>query len=476
MSLTIVASGCSLGPLKHEASPIDASTLEAARSVHGIPISAANWPTAQWWEAFGDSQLNGLVQEGLSDNPSLGAASARVRQASALESAESSFLLPDVTGTFASTRQRFSENGTTPPPIAGTWQTVNQGTLSVRYELDFWGRNRAALDAAIGRTRAAEVDHYASEMMLSSAIVQAYLALQATHDEIDVHDRILQNQQAVLELTQQRYAAQLDSQVDIKQAQAVIPASRASIAALEEQLELERNALAALLGKGPDRGRSIDRPRLRLPDTVSLPSSLPAELLGRRPDVVAQRWRVEAAAKDIDVASEAFFPNVNLAAFVGLQSLGFELLDQGSSRILGVGPAFSLPIFDGGRRRANLAVQNAAYDIAVENYNQTLVAALRDIADQMASIRWLQARIEQQQLAVKTAEDAEHLVQQRYAAGLASYVQVLIAQSAVLTQQRQWVTLQARGLALEANLSRALGGGYTPDPAAPSTAATSSHK
>lgn len=475
MALATPMMGCTLGQTTQQASLYEASKLGATRSMDGFPVSPANWPRQQWWEAFADSQLNELVREGLSDSPSLGVAAARVRQASALQSVEGSYLQPNVTGSFASTRERFSANGTTPAPVYGTWQTVNETRLSVGYELDFWGKNRAALDAAIGRTHAAEVDHYAAELMLSSAIVQAYIGLQEIDDDIDVYEHILKNQETVLGLSRLRYAAQLDSQVDMKQAEAAIPATRASIAALKEQLELGRNKLAALLGKGPDRGLSITQPQLKLPTAVALPSSLPAELLGHRPDVVAQRWRVEAATKEIKVAKAEFFPNVNLAAFVGLQSLGFELLDHSSSRILGFGPAISLPIFEGGRLRANLAVQNANYDLAVESYNQTLVDALHDIADQMSSIRWLKTRMEEQALAVKTAQDADYLAQQRYAAGLASYIQVLITQREVLNQRRLLVGLQARSLSLEANLSRALGGGYVPEPIPVPVALTSPH-
>jgi len=127
-----------------------------------------------------------------------------------------------------------------------------------------------------------------------------------------------------------------------------------------------------------------------------------------------------------------------------------------------VGPAISLPIFEGGRLRANLASQNAAYDLAVEDYNQTLVNALHDISDQLSSIRWLRERIDQQQDAVKTSNEAAELVNKRYAAGLATYIQVLSTLTDALAQQRQLVQLQSRGLALEANLSRALGGGYVP--------------
>lgn len=363
----------------------DPATLSAIRMTEDIPVSKGHWPQEKWWKSFGDPQLCQLVEETLNDSSTLRVAAARVRQAEAFQGIAESQLLPQVDGHIASTRQRFSEHGTTPPPVAGTWKYRNQATLNVSYEPDFWGKNQAAVEAALGRHKAMEVEHYATQLMLSSAIVQAYVKLEQSDAQLDIEQRMLKRQQDVLTLTQRRFEADLDSQINIKQAQASLPATRARIAALSESMELSRNRLAALLGKEPDRGRAITAPQLHHSPTATLPSTLPAELLGRRPDIVAQRWRVEAASHDIDVAKARFYPNVNLTAFIGLHSLGFDQFAQGGSRILGVGPAISLPIFEGGRLRADLASQNATYDIAVESYNQTLSDALRDIADKLAS-------------------------------------------------------------------------------------------
>ncbi|MFJ5431603.1 efflux transporter outer membrane subunit [Pectobacterium actinidiae] len=463
LSAMLMLTGCVPGYLKTSSVTSDPQSIEVSQAIEGIFVSKANWPQEKWWHAFGDDQLNELVDEALASSPTLRAASARVHQADAVQGMMQAQQLPKLDANIASTRQRYSENGTTPAVMAGTWQTVNQDTLNVSYELDFWGKNRAAVEAAVGRTRAMEVDRYATQLMLSSAIVQTYIGLEESYHQLAIEQQMLIQQMKVLDLTQQRFSAELDSQIDIKQSQAAIPATRARIAALKESQELSRNKLAALLGKGPDRGRAITAPRIKPFDTVTIPSVLPAELLGHRPDVVAQRWRVEAASHDIEGARARFYPNINLIAYAGYQSLGFDQISSASSRILGIGPAISLPIFEGGRLRANLAAQNAAYDIAVENYNQTLVDAMHDISDQLSSIRWLRERIELQQQAVQTADDAARLVGQRYGAGLATYIQVLTTDNDALEQHRQLALLESRGLALEANLSRALGGGYVPD-------------
>jgi len=460
--VVIILAGCSFSDLKPRAVLVEPADSQQTLADSPIPLSPAVWPSQRWWSSFKDAQLDALIEEALAGSPTLRAASARVHQAGAAQALAGAPLLPHAEVNLSTTRERFSANGTTPSPVKGTWQNVDQGTLNLSYELDFWGKNRSGLDAAIGRRRAVEVDERAASMMLSASVVQTYIALQNTWEQLDVAQRLLAQQEQIASLTQQRFKAELDTQIDIKQSQASLPASRANIAALKEAIELNQNKLASLLGKGPDRGRTITRPHLTSNSSVVLPSDLPAELIGHRPDVVAQRWRVEAAGHEIDVAKARFYPNVNLTAFIGFQSLGLDTFTQHSSRILGFSPAISLPIFEGGQLRANLDAQDAAYDLAVENYSQTVVDALHDIADQLSSLRWLKERMAQQNEAVTTAQAAADLVGKRYAAGLATYLQVLSTQNATLAEQRQLVDLKSRALSLQAGLSRALGGGYTP--------------
>ncbi|MBG6128080.1 NodT family efflux transporter outer membrane factor (OMF) lipoprotein [Pseudomonas sp. BG2dil] len=455
-------SGCAFSDLTTSAHMSEPQGMEQTLADSDLKLSAAAWPSETWWTSYNDAQLNVLVAQALSGSPTLRAAAARVHQANALEDIQGASLLPNAEVGVSVTRERFSSNGTTPAPAKGTWQNVHQGTFNLSYELDFWGKNREAVKAAVGRRHALEVDERAAALMLSTSVVQAYIALQDNYEQLDLAQALLDQQEQIEKLTQQRFEAELGTQIDIKQSQAALPASRANIAALREVIELNQNKLASLLGKGPDRGRTITRPRMRASSTVTLPTNLPAELIGHRPDVVAQRWRVEASGHEIEVAKARFYPNVNLTSFIGMQSLAFDTFNDHSSRILGVSPAISLPIFEGGRLRGNLDAQNAAYDLAVENYNQTVIDALRDIADQIASLRWLKERLAQQNEAVATAQAASDLVNSRYAAGLATYLQVLATQNATLAEKRQLVTLQSRALSLQANLSRALGGGYSP--------------
>jgi NodT family efflux transporter outer membrane factor (OMF) lipoprotein len=357
------------------------------------------------------------------------------------------------------TRQRFSENYIFPPPIGGSTFTTTQLALSASYELDLWGRNRAAYDAALGRSRASQAEAFAARLVLSTAIAGTYVQLARAFDQADLARRTLEDRQSVQSLTSDRVRAGLDSKLELKQVETSIPAARARLAQIDEEIALARNQLAALLGQGPDRGLAIARPTLRVA-AVALPSRVPADLLGRRPDIVASRWRAEAAARDIDAAKAQFYPDVNLSALVGVQSVTLSKLFESGSAIPTYGAALTLPILDGGRLRGALAARDAEYDAAVEQYNQALSDALREVVDQLASMRSVQAQRAEADAALASAEEAYQLALTRYKAGLGSLLQVITVETQVLEQRTLRADLHARELTLSINLIRALGGGF----------------
>src|SRR6185437_3914723 len=387
---TLLLGACaSVTGLHTHAKQVDPSTLAARRSVEGVALSPAAWPSQAWWHTLGDTQLDQLVERALRGQPRLRMVEARVRAAKAVADISSASLSPQVDGRFSSVRERFSGHGTVPPPIAGSWQTVNDATLGASYELDFWGKNRAALEAALDRSHGAEVDLQAARLMLTTTLVRTYLRLDAGYARRDLAQAMLRQRTHTLELTRRRVAAEIDSQLELTQAEAALPAARERIAQADEAIALIRDQLAALAGVGPDQALDMDRPRLAQVEPVQLPSDLPGQMIGRRPDVVAERWRVEAAAQDIKIAKARFYPNISLHAFVGVQRLGFDQFLSTGSRVLGIGPAISLPIFEGGRLRGNLALHQAAYDAAVEKYNATVLAAVHDVVEQLVSLHWL---------------------------------------------------------------------------------------
>ncbi|HYX66994.1 MAG TPA: efflux transporter outer membrane subunit [Burkholderiales bacterium] len=458
-ALAALAAGCANpGGITHR------SEMTAPASLHtektwASEAPAAEWPKLDWWKRFGDAQLDALIEEALAGSPSARLAQARVDQAVAAAQIAGAPLGLKAGADATVTRQRFSENYIFPPPIGGASYLTTQLTASAAYELDVWGKNRAAYEAALGRGRAAEADAFTARLALSSAVAATYVQLARAFEQRDLAERELHDRESLQSLTNDRVRAGLDSRLQLKQVETSIPAARAALARRDEDIALARNQLAALLGKGPDRGLSLARPTLRM-TSVALPSRVPADLLGRRPDVVASRLRAQAAARDIDSQKAQFYPDINLSALVGVQTVTLsKLLDPGSL-IPQAGLALSLPILDGGRLRGGLAARNADYDVAVEQYNQTLADALREVVDQLTSLHSVNVQRGEVDTALASAEDAYGLAVTRYKAGIGSLLDVLAAESAVLEQRTLRADLQARELALSINLIRALGGGF----------------
>jgi NodT family efflux transporter outer membrane factor (OMF) lipoprotein len=462
LATVLLAACASTAGLHTRAHAIEANSVQASQHLAGVTLSPAAWPSDTWWRAFGDPQLDALIDTALRDQPGLRVAEARVRAAQSVAKIAGATEFPQVNASAHSMRQRFSEHGTVAPPVAGTWQTINDVTVGASWELDFWGKNRAAVDAALDRQHAAEVGVQAARLMLTTAIARTYLRLDDAYAQRDLAEQTLAQREQILALTRKRVAAELDSQLELTQAEAALPATREQLAAIDESIALLGDQLAALEGHGPDDGQAIRRPHLAGVGPVVLPSRLPVDLIGRRPDVVAERWRVEATGKDIAVARAQFYPDISLNAFVGLQRLGFENFLDAGSRVLGIGPAISLPIFDGGRLRGNLGLHQADYDAAVESYNATVIDAVHDVVDQLVSLDAVARQGREQTQALALSERAYDLAQRRYRAGLASYLQVLAAETQVLAQRQQSLRLQTRERELHLSLIRALGGGYAP--------------
>jgi NodT family efflux transporter outer membrane factor (OMF) lipoprotein len=456
----LLAACASTGDTKTHALRGDANALAASRTLAEAEVSDAAWPERQWWKRYGDAQLDALMAETLAGSPTLRAADARVRKAVAAAGVAGAARSPQVNGSAGVTEQRYPEHGLYPPPIAGSSRASGDLTARLSYDLDLFGRNRSAYEGALDRAHAAQVDRQAAELLLSASVAHAYIALGRAYDQRDIARAQLAQRENVRNLVEQRRSAGIDSSVELKQAESALPEARERIAQLDESIALMRNQIAALMGLGPDRGLAIERPHLRAAAGFALPSRLPADLIGRRPEIVAQRWRIEAAGKDIDVAHADFYPNVNLVAFLGLQSIGLPQLLHANSTAAGVGPAVSLPIFEGGRLRSRLAGRQADYDIAVEQYNADLAGALRDVADQLASLRSIDRQRTEVDSGVAIAQQAYDLALLRFKEGLGNYLQVLSAESQVLGQKNLRAELAARELDVSVNLTRALGGGY----------------
>ena len=256
-----------------------------------------------------------------------------------------------------------------------------------------------------------------------------------------------------------RVAAGLDTQLELRQSEGGLPEARLQFETLQEQIALSRNALAALVGSPNDAVAPVLSAQSAIKN-MALPATLPADLLSRRADVTAARWRIEAAFGNVSNAKAQFYPNINLVAFAGFSSIGLGRLFDAGSQQAGIGPALRLPIFEGGRLRANLRGQTADLDGAIESYNAAVIDAVRDAKDQVASAQAIARQQTEQRAAQDAAEAAYDVAVQRYKAGLGNYLNVLTAETSVLRQRGLAVDLAARALDTQVSLARALGGGY----------------
>jgi NodT family efflux transporter outer membrane factor (OMF) lipoprotein len=461
----LLAAGCSalaacanLSGIAPGSRRVDPQTLNNGSLLEAS--EGAAWPRESWWQDYRDAQLDALVNQVLDGNPDLRAAGARVTQAQGLAAMRYGATLPQVqaNGSISRTYQTGEERS---PSLSGSHTFWDSNILlSASYDLDLWGARRNALASALDAMHASEAEKHAAQLTLTTATVQSYVQLSTQFALRDIAQVNLEREQRILHIAQRRYSAGLGTRLEVDEASTALSDGLAQIEAIAEAIALQTHQLAALTGQGPGGGDSITRPTMKLDGPVRLPDSLPAELVGHRPDIVAERWRVESAAAEIKVAKAQFYPNVNLVAFAGVSGLNINRLLNGNSLSGSWGPAVSLPVFNGGILRGNLRVQAAGYDIAVESYNGTVIGALQEVADRVVSFRSLQKQLERTEDALASALRAYELAEQGYRGGLVDYLDVLNAQAELLAEQRARTLIVAEQFLAHAGLMKALGGGY----------------
>ncbi len=437
--------------------PRDVRTLESRTA---LVSTRAEWIGDNWWHQFGDPQLDRLIAEGRAASPDVIAAAARVRAADAIAEQAGAALGPSLgVDGFVGGNQQSKNLGIPPQFIPPGIQDTGRLTGQLSFNLDLWGKNRAALAAARGEAEATRVDAAQARLLLTTGIASAYADLAQYFAQRDVAVQALGVRVSTARLTAQRVAVGVDTRGSQAQADSRVPQARADILALDEAIALTRNRLAALLGAGPDRGVTIERPAMTsIP--VGIPPGAGIDLISRRPDIVAARLRAEAAADRIKVARADFYPNLNLSALVGLQSLGLDKLFKGTSSYGTGGLAVGLPVFDTGRIQGRYRAARADYDTAVARYDATLIAGLRETADAVASRNEADRRLSELRSALGSAGDASRIAGLRYSGGLSNQLPVLAADDTLLAVRRAVVDLEARRIALDIALIRALGGGY----------------
>lgn len=463
LGIALGLAGCaSYKGLQPESQRLEAQHLQAAASLRDIPLSAAAWPRDDWWKGLGDAQLDQLITEALHDSPDMQIASARAHQAMAAAYAADASRMPEVDASASVTRSRLARDQD-PLGQGGRYSTLRSLGLNFSYTFDLWGGQRATWEAALGQARAAEVDRQAARLTLATDVARAYSQLAQAHVVRDLAAEDLQRTRKMLDLGNKRLSSGIDSQYQYQQTQSLEAGAQEAMLDADKRLRSAQIALAVLLGKGPDRGVSLTRPNVLTPAVATLPSSLPAELLGRRPDLVAARWRVEAAGKGIEASKTRFYPNLNLSAAAGTESLLGDALFGNASRFFNIRPTVSLPLFDGGRLRADLDARDADYELAVAQYNKTLVAALGQVSDDIGQLRDIDGQIKARQQATDIVQRSFDTATERYGAGIGNYLDVLSNEQQLLQSQRQLADLNAERIDLSIRLMQALGGGFVDD-------------
>jgi len=461
-ALSLAISGCiGTGGIAPQDQALNANTLATDEAIQSAARDA-HWPTAQWWQAYGDPQLNRWVELATHDSPSLAMAAARVREARAMagivESAESLQINSDTT---LKRHNWPNDQFYGPGALSGSNTWDNNTSLGFSYALDLWGRESNATERAVDLAHMSVAEARQAQLELQNNVVRAYIQLSLHYANRDIVAATLAQQQQILDLANKRLNAGIGTHFDVSQAETPLPETHRQLDALDEEIALSRNQLAALAGKGPGEGARLQRPTLSLGAPLKLPSSLPAQLLGQRPDVVASRWQVAAQARGIDVAHAGFYPNVDLVGSLGYMATGGGMLGflTGKKFNYNVGPAITLPIFDGGRLRSQLGEANAGYDIAVAHYNQTLVNALKGISDQLIRRESMDKQKGFAAESVASAQKTYDIAMIAYQRGLTDYLNVLNAQTLLFRQQQVEQQVQAARLTAHADLVTALGGG-----------------
>lgn len=438
----------------------------ASTATFAAPVGG--WPAERWWEGYGDGQLTGLIDEALAASPTMAEAEARVRRALANAQQAGSRLQPQIDASASGGIVQQSENmGMPAAAVPQGWQDNGQLAIGLTFDLDLWGRNRANLRAAMSDADAAQADLAYARLTLSTAIASSYADLVRLAAVRSTGEAYLRIRGETLRMMRAREAQGLENHGAVMRAEAGRAAAAADLAAVDEEIDLTRNRIAALTGQGPDRGRAIALPTAARLGGFALPADVGIDLVGRRPDIVAARLRAEGQSQRIRAARAEFYPNISLSALVGLQSLGIGSLLSGGSFYGSAGPAISLPVFSGGRIEGGYRGARADYDAAVANYDATLIDALREVADVVARQRALRTRLAESRAGLEASDAAFRLIDARYRGGLATYLDVLSAEDSLNASRRAVAELETSAFALDVALVRALGGGFESAPRHP---------
>ena len=482
LAFLFLLGACSLAPRyrKPEMSPPDHFKEERSSSDSaGAPADSGYgaWQPArpsehiergEWWKVFYDSRLDDYEEQALHNNPGLQAAVARVKESRALLQKARSALFPNASAGFGPSREKLSAvSQLRPDGVEIPTETVWRAQASAGYEVDLFGRVSDSVKASAAQAEQSEALFRSVRLALQADVAQSYFNLRELDAELDVYNRSVALRGQALDLVQRRFDEGEISELDVRRAQSELATARSEAMTAERLRAASEHSLAVLLGKivadfsvQPDPLVSVD---------IHVPPGLPSSMLERRPDVAAAERAMAAANARIGVAKAAFFPALNLTGTAGFESASLSDLFKWSSRAFVVGPlagtALTIPLFDGGRRKGDLAQARAAYEANVDDYRQVVLVAFREVEDSLADLRILQDQTVTQAEAVKASTRAAHLSRAQYQEGAVNFLDVIDADRTVLQSQRAAAQVAGLQAVSTVNLIRALGGGWSSAPA-----------
>jgi NodT family efflux transporter outer membrane factor (OMF) lipoprotein len=442
-----------------DSKPLDDTLLNSSYSTSSHPTKLST-NSSDWWLIYHDPQLNKLIATALRDAPNLQIAKSRLAASRHIAEAAGASLWPQLDASGSIQRERLTQNTFFPPPYGGNTYTETNVGLNFNYELDFFGKNRAIIAARTGDARAAQAEVAEARLILAAAVTSDYFQLQYELASLHIFESIVKQRQEMLNIIKIRGRHGIISDIPITTANADYQSARITVANLQAQYQLSCNELAALIGMNPFTAQLNVKHFAYDKHVFQLPKIIPANFLARRPDIIAARWRMEAAANLVKASKARFYPNVNLIGLWSYQSFILKKAFDSGSRDSYFGGAIDLPIFDAGARRADLATQYAEFDVAQEQYNQTILNALRDTSDQIASLHAISRQEADQTNALRATQQNYQLTSARYHHGINDYLSLLKIRGTLLTQQNEQIVLQAQHLQTTVAMIKALGGNY----------------
>lgn len=425
-------------------------------------FTVGDWPQDNWWDVFSSPQLNNLIQEALLANPSIHAIRQKVELANQTVILARSKLFPWVSLDAVYDWEYLSKNGLYRAlnPKIPLNANLYDLKLTLNYEVDLWGKNKEMFQAAIGRQLAEEAEDAQLKLIVTTEVAQAFITVKFNQLRKDYISQLATIRKDIYELQDLLHAKSLLSKLLVYSSEENYYDVQKMLWSIEEELAISKHLLNILVGRGPDAPLDVGENRLPLIDSLSIPCDLSIDLLARRPDLMAQIWRVEALAHEINAAKTEYYPDINLKAFIGFESVFADSLFSPSSMTAGIKPALHLPIFTAGAIQANIDAKRARFNEAIFEYNQLLLSSAQEVVDRLVTAESLFKQKRDQELLMKKIEARYTLTRLRYEKGLDDLVTTEYLKEELIRQELVELAITYAQNMTVIRLIKALGGGY----------------